>query len=384
MTTMTAAQALAEATKILNGRPYSKENHARAQGFLLYAEKCAALGLAGSAARRSDPHWEALSSYIRRGEKNLSQEQRALLRGEERAMIEAGEGAFTGSTDGYFVPSQFEAQVNLFLKQYDRLFDVATVYPTARGGPWSTPVFDMTGNPATKVTETVQSTPANPNSGVVSFGSATTWRTPNLIISNEYLTDFGLNIELLLAAAFGQSVALGVGPELVSIALAAATLGRTAAGCATNTGGAETGANSIGSDDIADLVKALDPAYRGLRSGFAMNDNTATTLKALRNKQGGLVFEQEYDEDGNWLLFGKPVLVCPAMDDIGSGKKPVMFGSWSMLVRRVVPMRILRLEETYAEFFATGYVAYYRTDAAVFSVNASPLPPSPIVYLQNA
>ncbi len=82
------------------------------------------------------PEQRAFGNWLLRGSMGLrSEEQQVLQRHSEerRTMVSTG-GAYPGSGDGYFAPAQFEANVWLMLKQYDQLFDAATIVETPRGG----------------------------------------------------------------------------------------------------------------------------------------------------------------------------------------------------------------------------------------------------------
>ena len=107
----------------------------------------------------------------------------------------------------------------------------------------------------------------------------------------------------------------------------------TAAGSSANTGGSETGANSLGSKDIANLFFSLPAPYRrSSKFAFIMNSTTALYLSGVLDKMGRPLL----DLDDELMLLGKQVLIDESMDNIGASNVPVIAGDLSYWVTRVV------------------------------------------------
>ncbi len=119
--------------------------------------------------------------------------------------------------------------------------------------------------------------------------------------------------------------------------------------------GAETGmtALSLTYDDVIDLYFSVKPEYR--RKGvWFMNDETALTLKGLKDEAGSYLWRGSDD-----TIMGKPVVITEYMPDAEAGTKPILFGDFSYywIVKRS-PVTVKVLGELFALNSQLGYMAY--------------------------
>ena len=186
------------------------------------------------------------------------------------------------------------------------------------------------------------------NPGNVTLGGYS-YRTPIQRFSIETFTDitmcagainlFRIAATLRIAQIVGKRLVLGSGSGqptgLVTALLATGNgVGTIAAGANANDGLGENGQASVGSSDLANLYSSVDPAYRiGPQVAWLMNDNTFAYLQALVTKQG-LPLVSFYD--GAQRILGKPVKICPSMDNLGSAGHPIAFGDLSYFAVRCV------------------------------------------------
>src|SRR5947209_13358029 len=117
-----------------------------------------------------------------------------------------------------------------------------------------------------------------------------------------------------------------------------------AAGSATVTGGAETGANSIGGEDLSRLLHSVNAVYRkSPKCAWLMHPNTLQRLAAITTKQGlayNLVTWEKRDlPDGSTVkqacILGRYVFEDPNMDTPHAGAYSVAFGDWSYWCTRI-------------------------------------------------
>jgi HK97 family phage major capsid protein len=133
----------------------------------------------------------------------------------------------------------------------------------------------------------------------------------------------------------GSSKPLGIIPALEALG-STATPFIIASGSANNTGGAETGANSIGSADIASLYHSVDSAYRNNpKTAFWMADSTLQYLDGLVTKYGQPLHLVKW-VDGEPQIFGKPVKVSPSIPAIGPSQVSVLFGDFGYWFTKIV------------------------------------------------
>jgi HK97 family phage major capsid protein len=140
-----------------------------------------------------------------------------------------------------------------------------------------------------------------------------------------------------------------------------------AAGSSGNTGGSETGATTVGSDDIANLIDKLDPAYlASSKCAFAMNMNTFTTLLRTKDKMGRPLVDFV---NGARTLFGFNIKICPNLPNMSSATQgAIILGDWSYWATRVcydADSGVAVFKERYAELGKVGMRLFARVDGGV-------------------
>lgn len=154
--------------------------------------------------------------------------------------------------------------------------------------------------------------------------------------------------------------------------LTAATAGPTATGSSANTGGSETGANSIGTADIVELEHSVDRDYRQ-GAVYMMHDSTLKALKKLVDKYGHPLLWESARDGAPEKINGYPVVVNNNMPTIATGAKTVLFGNpQKYAIRRVKEIGVLRLSERFADFGQVGFLAFARYDANLLDAGTHP------------
>jgi HK97 family phage major capsid protein len=262
-------------------------------------------------------------------------------------------GVYSGL--GQFIPNDFFANVFSQLKTHDPLFDEdsCTVINSTNGRVTTVPtvgdieaVASVVGEAGAQ-TETDISVPSQAVLGVYSY------KSPRWVCSIEafqdlsevigavkLFTDFasdrlrrGIGADLVNGS--GISKPLGLISSLVELA-SSATPFTTASGSAGNTGGAETGANSIGTKDLSNLYYSVDAAYRSsAKCAWLMQDATLNYIDGLVDKMGQPLHIVKWD-NGKPSIYGKPVKISPSVPAIGSSNVTVLFGDLSYWVTKIV------------------------------------------------
>jgi HK97 family phage major capsid protein len=299
-----------------------------------------------------------------------------------------------GIPGGYFVPLGFADRAFSIMKTADAIFDPAfsNIYETPTGANTPFPVWNDTANDSVQVGETVQSGEVD----VAAFASTQlnsyAFRSKIVGVSLELLQDSAFPIGGILELVFAGRHARGVGRALITGNGVASPTGlitgvvasgvspTIASGSATNSGGAETGANSIGTQDINKLYHSLEPAYRP-GSAFYMNDNTVKYLEGLLDKNGRPVvsFRKGFSDTGDIpYIMGKPVAVCPSMPDIASASNPIIFGNPLYFVQRRVPsasyLRRYWQNPSLVQYGLVGFESWMRVDSNVIAPDAAHSP----------
>ena len=190
-------------------------------------------------------------------------------------------GTYTGL--GQFVPTDFFGRVISQMKAHSPLFDEdsCTVLNSTNGRVTEIPVLGDIENVASIVNEAGSQTETdifNPNHVVLGTYA---YKTPRWACSIEAFQDLSTVIDSVnLFTDFASSrLRRGIGNDLINgsgsnqplgllasleAVASTATLPVIAAGAAVHTGGAETGANSIGMPDLLNLYYSVNSAYRSI------------------------------------------------------------------------------------------------------------------------
>lgn len=146
-------------------------------------------------------------------------------------------------------------------------------------------------------------------------------------ISNQLLADSGgvaeAEVRMALAEDFGlkegTAFLKGTGPLEPEGILSASGVPVIATGNASTLG-------SNPADLMIDVMYDLPAGYRG-RGTWLMNGKTLAAARKWKDgTTGTYLWQPSYQAGAPETLLGRPVVECPDMDDIGSGKTPIVFG----------------------------------------------------------
>jgi len=326
---------------------------------------------------------KAFSNYLRHGWApsqrfgGISSEDREMIteaqRVEFRDLGTLNEGAYPGATGGFFAPLLFSGQVESAEKWYSALLDAATIWDTSTGAPLSYPMDDDATITGELIPENSQVTTADdaPLSSVNLKGYLFSSRMVKVSIA--LLQDAGFPLDLYLATRLGIRLGRvsnsyfvrGTGQSQPTGIVTAAGTTIIANGSYSTDG--TGGANSIGSDDLASLEAAVDAAYRVPAQGaaFMMHQNTLSALRQVKDKAGRPL--RLVSEAGT--ILGYPARVNNALDQLQSASSSpavtcdtVVFGALKKYTIRRAPLRVMRIEERYAEQGQVAYIAFRRMD----------------------
>lgn len=117
---------------------------------------------------------------------------------------------------------------------------------------------------------------------------------------------------------------------------------------------------SITSDDIVKIFHSLKSSYQQ-NAVWIMSNSTLCAVRLLTDGAGRYIFHQSENLTSGYTgyILGKPVLISEAMDDLGAGKKPILFGDFARAYKvNINPeMSMQVLNERYAEQGVRGIVS---------------------------
>jgi HK97 family phage major capsid protein len=342
-------------------------------------------------------HERAFRNYLRHGIAGIaSEDRRALVRVEERVTNDANALYTVGgaSNAGYLVPQGFWANLQVALKQFGGLLNVAKIVETSTGNPMPWPTTDPTNIVGNYVG--AQGTQLGFQDYVFGQGMMNAWTiTSNVALASvEAMNDTAFDVETFVRERIGESIGRFVAAELHTGTGSSAMLGLktaltaygvktgaqggvyqpTAAGTVTTIGHVATPLNKLaggtpGFDDVINMTAKIDPAYRASgRCTWVMNDNTQWKIRSITDTQGHPLWNPNVQVGGQDRIYGYPVLIDQNIGDISTTASTdggMYFGDFQtcMVVRQVNQAGVMRLDERYADFLQVGFLGFVRMDS---------------------
>jgi HK97 family phage major capsid protein len=335
-------------------------------------------------------HW-AKTGECRATSVPLEREVRANLAGQQSIT------STTLVTGTAFIPNGIYENAYEVQKQSDQIFDdqVCHVVETATGNNTAFPVWNDVNSQSVQVGETNVGSEVD----VAAFSETQlgtySFRSGIVAVSIELFEDSNWPVGEVLQRVFslrharggGQALVNGSGfnaPQgLITGAVASGASITVASGSSTNDGAAETGANSIGTQDLAKCYFGLNAAYRP-GACWAMNDTTLLGLVELLDRNGRPIISwrkgpTDINSDTPYLM-GKPVAICPSFPSIAAGNNSVAFYNPLYFVQRRVPSAayVQRFKEAQRliELGLYGFQSYLRFSSALIAGNPQFVPAS--------
>lgn len=335
----------------------------------------------------------AFFNWFRFGNNDMNQSERSLLHQTSiEARTYAGLSTSTsGDAAGYVIPIGFQRELETKMKAYGRMLDNVRTLTTSTGNILDWPTVDDTANSGEYVAEAGPVSQVNPSFGQVQFASYLA-SSKQVLMSVQLLQDSAFDLEAYITDAFAirlgrlinNKLTVGNGsgcPTGIVYAIQNDSVPNVVNATGSNSNDGITGnteANSVGSDDLDDLINAVDPAYRP-GAKFMMHWATIDGLRKLKDKYGRPLWTASLADNEPDRIWGYPFDWNADMDKIGAGKYPILFGDFSKYIyRKVSGMTMVRFNELYMPNHQIGFQAFERNDGkrlqqAAFSLLYNPL-----------
>ena len=321
----------------------------------------------------------------------------AALDAAEKRSIEMRDGVIEGNTLahigtytglGFLVPTGFAGKIEEATKYFAPLMQLGVFgqLETGTGKPIPFPTSDDTSQSATIINETsviAVDSALNSEVGQVSLGA---FKLSSGVVKSsiELLQDSGIDVEQWLADRFAVRYGRGLEhyltngtgsgePQGLLTAVAASSVTPiVASGSSESSGGAETGANSIGYSDLVNLEHSVDPSYRR-GAKYMFHDKTLGQLKKILDKFGRPIWAPGIAVDAPDTINGYEFVINQAFPQIGASNVTVAFGDLSkFLVRKVSGWAVQQLRELYAANGQVGFISNMRVDSRLVMASGVP------------
>lgn len=308
------------------------------------------------------------------------------LNEQERADLQRAQST-SGSAGGYSIPQGFLAKIDAKLKYISPFFSEMTasfgaeaesifeVLRTTTGNNLPFPTNDDTGTTGELLAENGD---AFSNAADLTFGQITMlaykYSSKPMKVSNELLTDTGVDLESYIANALATRIARIVNTQFTTGDNSSKPQGIVIGASAGKT---TAGATAITFPEILDLVHSVDPSYRMSPSArFMFHDNILLYLKKLTigssTNDGRPLWQPGYNVGAPDTIDGFRYLLNQDMaSSVATTNVTMLFGDMKKyFVRLVSNYSIKRLNERFADADQTAWLLFLRADGRYANTSA--------------
>ena len=291
---------------------------------------------------------------------------------EKRAPMGVGSGAI----GLYTAPDSPMGALERALLAFGGMRQVSTVYRTASGTDMPFPTNNDTSNKGAILAENTQVAEVDATFGQLVLNSYK-YSSKLVLVARELLQDSAVNIPELIGQILGERIGRIQNDHFTTGDNSSKPNGVVTA--ATSSSITTASATAISYDNLVDLVHALDPAYR-LNARFMMSDAALKVIKKIK------VAQYSGDTVGAplWIpglagmladtIMGYPYVINQSVAVPAASAKAVLFGDFSKyLIRDVSDVRLIRMEERYADYDQVGFTAFVRSDADLLDAGTHPV-----------
>ena len=248
------------------------------------------------------------------------------------------------------VPVNFLDQVFNLAKLVGPYLETSEVFTRDSGADLRIPV--MSGySTANEVTEGSAIAESNPTYSSILLQPAK--QAFIVQLSNELVADAGFDIEANIAEQAG-----------VAIGTRANTVIHTAVTAVAGSGVTAGTTDAITADELISLAYSVDGMARMLPgAGYMVNTSTLGAIRKLKDNDGRYILDVV--AGGPTTILGMPVYENPAVADIGTGNKAVLFGHWPSVKVATTGLEVGVSQDAYFANDVTGYRFVYRLGAGV-------------------
>lgn len=308
---------------------------------------------------------KALRSYLTGGIMALTDQQRADLAARQTPDIRAAMSTTTNSEGGFTVATEYNKSLEVAMKSYSGMLEVADIMMTASGADMNFP----TGDPTAEVGEIVGQNAAATTGETVFGNTALTvfkYSSKKIALPWELTQDSFLDIEgyiqdilaMRLGRIFNTHSTVGTGTGQPFGIVPRAALGKTG-----TTGQTLT----VIYDDLVDLEHSINRAYRSSpKFGFMMADSSLKVVRKIKDSNGRPIFVPGY-EQGNPggapdRLLNRPITINDDVAAMAANAKSILCGDFRKYkVRKVMDLTMFRMTDSaFTLNGQVGFVAFNR------------------------
>lgn len=312
---------------------------------------------------------DAFTQWTRWGQTGLNAEQRGIMQSRVAQMPnEVRAQSTTTTAGGYLIPQGFRDVLIETLKYYGGVRDNVTTIQTSSGNllPW--PKMDDTSNVGAILSENSQAGQVDLTVGQTQLG-AYMYTSNIVLVSLQLLQDALIDVNQLVPRKLGERLGRIQNTHFTVGTGSSQPLG---IGYSPTTGATGTTGQTLTViyDDLITLIHSVDYAYRaraGDAAKFMMKDSTLAAVRRLKDTQGHPLWQPTLQAGVPDNLLGYQVITNNDLPTMGVSTKSILFGDFraGYVIRDVLGIQAMRLEERYADYLQVAFLAFMRSDATV-------------------
>ena len=289
----------------------------------------------------------------------------AKMRGEFR-----DQSAISGPAGQYTVAPGFVSSLERAMLAFGGMRQVADVMRTTSGNNMPWPTTNDTSNEGAIISENTAAGEQDVTFGQVIF-YAHKYTSKLVQVPVELLEDSAFDLASEIGRMLGERLGritnrhftVGTGAGQPEGIVPGSTLGVTAAS-----------ASAIAADEILDLIHSVDPSYRA-GAGFMMHDSILLHIRKLKDGNGQYLWSSGLTAGMPDRLAGYTITPNQHMQSsVATGTKTIVFGQLSKYkIRDVAGVRLVRLNERFADSDQVGFLAFSRHDAHLLDAGVAPV-----------
>lgn len=279
----------------------------------------------------------------------------------------------SGGAGGFTVPDELMRSLEVALLTYGGMRERSTVIRTNTGASLPFPMMNDTNQTGVRLGENTQVATQDLTFTQLTL-DAYKYSSKEVLASVEFIQDSSINVGAVIGAALGTRIGriqnteftLGTGSSQPNGIVTAATTGFTAPN-------ADSQVTTWKYISIVELEHSVDPAYRR-NAAFMMADSSIKKTKQILDSTGRPIWAPGIAGTAPDTLLGYPIVVNQDMATMAANAKSVLFGDLSKyIVREVLGVTLLRLEERYADFHQVAFLAFARADGDLLDAGTHPV-----------
>lgn len=328
----------------------------------------AALNAATRTPGTHSPESQALRSFLVGGVSNLSAEDRQRMLARQTPDIRNAMSTTTTTEGGYTVATEYQKSVEVLMKAFGGMRNVATRIQTGSGNTMNFPTSDPTAEVGEIVGQNAAVAGLDTTFGNIALDTYK-YSSKKIALPFELIQDSFIDIE-----SYVQSI---LAMRLGRIQNTHFTTGDGSAkpyGLVTGASSGKVGTTgqtaTVIYDDLVDLEHSVDPAYRNQAGvGYMMNDASVKVLRKIKDGQSRPIFVPGYEANSVIeggapdRLMGRPIYINQDIATMAANAKSILFGQFSKyIIRDVMDLTLFRMTDSaFTLNGQVGFVAFMRS-----------------------